>query len=437
MSPVSRGRKAKAKNKGRGSGRPGAARQGAAGVPAAEQARVAATLARLTGPASRPAWFDSSIESVLDGADVLLGARGPRQVEEATARLLGAQLHRALNRGNELRLYWWFEEVVAAAAMRVGDGLAGTDGAWQAPWRLLHGLTSIGTPELASVAGDALAALRPDVRRVSRAAAAPPQPPWLGRMAQITATGEVWQMRDVYGGRIGVVAGFSYPQQTDPSVFLFDIDACGFVALVGAGVFDDVAQAATAWRALVGVAAHDATPHMVRQAEELQSLVYWETGEMHLMGTETRVVMDNWFRAQRRADDLEDALRKRGMPLPQARSLYHDIDIDPAVEAFTGWHIARYGVEPDPEAVGALAEEWLEGALPGTEHMASPHRVEFQLRLISDWQQDPVTLASKALLPEWVRWNGEQAGLPEPLINASVAVASGGSRAASDCPAAH
>jgi hypothetical protein len=35
-------------------------------------------------------------------------------------------------------------------------------------------------------------------------------------------------------------------------VFLFDIDACGFIEIVHAGVFDDVAQAATAWRALVG-----------------------------------------------------------------------------------------------------------------------------------------------------------------------------------------
>jgi hypothetical protein len=29
---------------------------------------------------------------------------------------------------------------------------------------------------------------------------------------------------------------------------------------------------------------------------------------------------------------------------------------------------------------------------------------------------NPTTVAAKTLLPEWVRWHGEQAGLPEHLI---------------------
>jgi len=73
-----------------------------------------------------------------------------------------------------------------------------------------------------------------------------------------------------------------------------------------------------------------------------------------------------------------------------------------------------------------VAEEWLEGALPGTWHAASPHRAEYQLGLISDWiPDDPVTMEAKGLLPEWVRWNGEEAGLPEHLIDRSVAAAAG------------
>ncbi|MDQ2707045.1 MAG: hypothetical protein M3Z25_05175 [Actinomycetota bacterium] len=47
---------------------------------------------------------------------------------------------------------------------------------------------------------------------------------------------------------------------------------------------------------------------------------------------------------------------------------------------------------------------------------ASPRRVEFQLELIGDWTpDDPVTVAVKALMPDWVRWLGERAGLPEHL----------------------
>jgi hypothetical protein len=62
-------------------------------------------------------------------------------------------------------------------------------------------------------------------------------------------------------------------------------------------------------------------------------------------------VLDNWFRARRRIHDLADALRKRGMPLPTAWSLYHDLDTDPMAEAFTDWYVQRHGSELDPEAV--------------------------------------------------------------------------------------
>jgi hypothetical protein len=42
-----------------------------------------------------------------------------------------------------------------------------------------------------------------------------------------------------------------------------------------------------------------------------------------------------------------------------------------------------------------------------------------------DFIDDPVTAAAKALLPEWVRWNGEKSGLPGPLVDRSVTAASG------------
>lgn len=144
------------------------------------------------------------------------------------------------------------------------------------------------------------------------------------------------------------------------------------------------------------------------------------------MGSEPRAVTDNWFRASRRYHDLADALRRRGMPMPETPSLYQGIDTAPMTEAFTGWYLRRHGTAPDPEVVGALAEEWLEGALPGTWHSASPHRARFQLALISDWIPDhPVTAGAKALLPEWVRWNCEESGLPGHLTDQSVAAASG------------
>lgn len=220
----------------------------------------------------------------------------------------------------------------------------------------------------------------------------------------------------------------------DRSVFLFDIDACGIIEIAHAGVFDDVAQAASAWQAMVGETAQNAGPERVETAEHLLCLVHCDSREDILRGSESWTVLDNWFRVRRRIHDLAEALRKRGMPLPTARSLYRDLDTDPMAEAFIGWYGRRHGSEPDPEAVGALALEWMEGTLPETWHAVSPHRVEFQLALINDWISDnPITIAAKELLPEWVRWHGEQAGLSAQLIDRGVAVATGSARAASDC----
>jgi hypothetical protein len=139
-------------------------------------------------------------------------------------------------------------------------------------------------------------------------------------------------------------------------------------------------------------------------------------------------VTDNWFRARRRIHDLAHALRQRGMALPEARNLFRDVDVAPAAEAFTAWYRAahRTDPDPDPEAVDAVAAEWLEGALPGTEHAAAPHRARYLRTLIDDWIPDhPVTVAAKTLLPPWVRWNGEEAGLPEHFLNRAVAAAGG------------
>jgi hypothetical protein len=39
---------------------------------------------------------------------------------------------------------------------------------------------------------------------------------------------------------------------------------------------------------------------------------------------------------------------------------------------------------------------------------------------------DPLTGPAKALFPEWVRWHGEQAGLPEHLIDRATEMATEG-----------
>lgn len=380
----------------------------------------------------RPRWFDDATRVVLDGSDALLAAQTPRQVEESTAALLGGEMHRALNAGIGLRFGWWFVEVLDAAATRVRTGLERGDDSWRAPLRLLYGMAAIAPTDRAQAARSALAEAR---SLADTTGGSSPEPAWLTRVLEIEATGDMWHMRDAYGGRRALIAGLTYPQSGERCAYLFDIDVCGLVTLTHAGVHDDEHEAAGAWRTLAGESARGAVLDSVRTPDELQCLVYVDVGGEYLQGAETRSVMDNWFRARRRIEDVAAAARRRGMPLPPDRSLFHDVSIDAAVEEFTKWHCERHGVEPDSLATDAIAVQWLEGTLPDARHVATPHRAEYQLALMSDWPIDSVTISARTLLPEWIRWNGERSGLAEPLTTAAVAVACRQRpRAATDCP---
>jgi hypothetical protein len=236
MSPVSRGRRRKkaASRTRNASGRPKADRHGIGSSPTDAGTWPWADLESLVGPRELPGWFDVSITGLLDRADVVLATRGPRELEEATAGLLGSELHRAMHEEHGLWLDWWFEQLIERAVARIRIE-ASRSGAWRAPWWLLHGLTSVGPPPLAASAQTALGRARKHLARDAYQS----QPAWLRLLPRISATGEVWQMLDVYGARFAVIAGFSYPDDVDPSVFLFDIDACGVVNLVLAGFFYD------------------------------------------------------------------------------------------------------------------------------------------------------------------------------------------------------
>ncbi|PYC76901.1 hypothetical protein C7C46_21160 [Streptomyces tateyamensis] len=398
-------------------------------------------LQRLAGAGSaRPDWFGPSIEGILDEAEVLLDAQGPRQLEDMTARLLGAHVHKAVQDEHSLFLGNWVEELIAVAERRARLPVAGAPGS-RAANLLLHGLTSVGSPAVAHMADAALSRLQPVV---NGADSGEDWPDWLNSAAKPLMTGDVWTMRDVYGSRLGVIAATNYPNGADPAVYLFDIDACGFVVLAGGGTFDDVQQAAAAWRTAVGAAAADCVPQPLDKAhtEALRCLIEVDLSEITIRGTESRAVWDEWFRALRRIHDLSDTLQRHGSSLPTPLNLYQDIDVTPTVEAFSAWLRQEHGEEPDPEAVEALVGEWLEGALPDTADSVSPHRIEHQLGLINDWIPDhPATIGAKRLLPHWVRFLAQRAKLPDTAAAAALAtlatVSGGGHRAAEHCRDVH
>jgi hypothetical protein len=431
MSPVSRGRKPKRSKKSK-TGRKPPVRTISSGW--AKKARQpsgdpgpgvpGSPLGQLLGALDdeHTQWWKPSHDRLIAVSDVLLAAPGPRALEQATAELIGAELYDAiLEERAGLRFDVWAMELAERAVQRIVETARQGDDAWRGPWWLLHGLAAIGSYGLGGFAWEQVSLAAKSLPRDLRSG----EPAWLNLLPDIRATDDVRVMRDAYGTRFGVIAGFCYPGGIDQSVYLLDIDACGLVRLAGAGVFDDVEGAATAWRDQVGVSAEGLIP-VAATPESLTCLVYCEHDEQDVFGDESRMVMDNWFRAPRRIRDIDEALRERGIVMPDYSPRYGSIDVAPMADPFAKWYSERHGHESGREAVEALAEEWLEGMLPGTEHSVSPHRSEYFRELIGDWLDDPVTDAVRALLPEWVRWNGERAGVPAPLIEYAISAASGG-----------
>ncbi|MGL5865790.1 MAG: hypothetical protein ACRCYX_07940 [Dermatophilaceae bacterium] len=411
MAPVSRGRKPKKSvNKAKRSA-PGRAN------PARRPESMLGMFQQAFGSNERPEWFDDSIRTVLDGARALLDVTGPRELEQLTAELVGAELHRAIRDVKSgLRFDWWFTDVADATRRRL-ESAAGSD-EWRAPYWLLHGLAAIAPPELAP---------KLPTRGFVKSLRADPAPPsWLWDATRSAPTGDIWWMRDTYGTRYAVIAGFEYPHDPAQHVMLLDLDASGFVTLADVGIVDDVHQAAEMWRQTVGASAGAARPQLVTDPDQLQCLVHLDTGETIVRGDEPRPVLDNWFRADRRVRQLHDSLRRAGLPLPPPTSLYHGLDITVMTRPFTEWMTNTAAAEPNPESVDALAEAWMEGALPETWFSVSPRRVEFQLALIGDWYDDDITTEVLELLPIWVRWLGERGDLPELLSEPVTAAATSG-----------
>ena len=187
----------------------------------------------------RPDRFGPSHRRVLTASAVLLRAGGPRALEQATAELIGAELRNPEVQG--LRFDLWAHDLIDSARNRVLSDAAWNNGTWQEPWWLMHGLASIGSYGLGGYAAQQAAEAAKSLPRALLAQ----QPDWLALMPDIEATGDVHVLRDVYGTRFGVIAGFAYPGGVDPSVYLLGFDASEYLGLAAAGVFDDAEVSAS------------------------------------------------------------------------------------------------------------------------------------------------------------------------------------------------
>ncbi|WP_410576065.1 hypothetical protein [Amycolatopsis sp. lyj-108] len=221
----------------------------------------------------------------------------------------------------------------------------------QEHWLPLQGMGAIAPPGFESF-------VRASVSRLRKALRSEILPEWPRLAAKIKASGDVWELHDVYGTRLGVLAAFCYPGDTAPTVYLFEIDTSWIPRLSGGGVYDSVDQAADAWRNRFG---GTAAPEPITDPGRLEGLV---NRSLDLLGDESRTALDNWYRAERRYLALDTALKNRGLRLPPSRSYYTGIDPTVMAVPVKAWHLETFGNEPDDLVVEELAAEWMEGASP-------------------------------------------------------------------------
>jgi hypothetical protein len=250
-----------------------------------------------------PGWWPAAHQRVLAGSLVLRQAQHPGALEQATAELIGAELYDAVSEQRQGRRFEvWATQLIGRAADRV---IAETDrgGEWQGPWRLLHGMASIGPFGLDYWATESAAR----AARAVPAAALGSEPAWLQSMPHIKPAGTIHVLCGAQGTRHGVIAEFRYPGDGSSQWYLLDIGTTPALGLITGGAFATPELAAAAWRQETG----ESSPLTPVTDQALACLVQCGQDEPDFIGDQSRTVMDNWFRAPRRVTDLLDHLPAR------------------------------------------------------------------------------------------------------------------------------
>jgi hypothetical protein len=364
-------------------------------------------------------WQQPAADRLIEEAAALTAAQGPRELEQRTAELIGAALHRTLEEERAgLDFAGWLGVVVRTAAAR------GTE---EPAWLLLNGITAIAPPELRMVAWKQVGKLRKTHRDA---------PEWLSSLAKSGVSGMPQLLRDAYGSRFGLLFPCGFPAAgakdgrkltADPYVLLLDVDACGVAPiLVGGGAYDTAHEAADGWRAGVGASAAAAEigdPDPLLLAELFADIAWPE----HVMGDEGRTALNERFRGARRAQETAALTAKASRSLPETGSRYVDTGAERWAEQFGAWRTAR-GLPSDAhtrETTALLAEEWFAGSFEQTRFACSPHRVAMFREITKDVFLPEAVESMFALLPDWVRWCAEQTGLDERFLAPALAITEG------------
>lgn len=326
----------------------------------------------------------------------------------------------------------------AAEAVRVAlDEPAAVPEGWRPAWRVLAALVHLVPRELDEAVAEAVGTLRgsPGGKALPRVAAGP------------TVTGPVCWVRDRYGSRFGVVAPFSAPDGPD-RWYLWDVDACGYVAYtVHSAYYPTPERALAAWRDGVGqLAAGDVTPTPVDDPWLLAELLPVPVG-IPIRDEERVAPPAECFRSRSLAEKVAKATRGNRRPLrphdPKAVATAAAAEFASWLRARGAWPLdgpaptgpadagrddggtrddGHAGSEaPDAEEIGLdelveeLAESWyIDGPL-ALYHTCSPHRVGVVVPHLRNFYLDDYAERLIALLPDWASWLAERNDTPPEL----------------------
>jgi hypothetical protein len=387
---------------------------------------------RLAGWAPAMPWWAQSHDRVIKSFLDQPVPERPVDIETRACTAVGDEFYARLNSGDTgLAPAQWLRALIQETGARLQAAIASGADDWRPLAAFLRGLAGIAPEHEASpdfpdikspreTAAACLAAAAKSLADCGLSAAVVLAPDdeigWV--------PGEALVARDAYGSRFLLAVPFSSgeaPGEGD-HWYAWDVDSCWLVTVVGAAAFGSAEDALTEWGDAVGMTAADA-----RLSPCPGELAAWllgpsarsgPLGEM-LTGGEHRELIREYFRSRRRGQLALGSLPGGGRET--APVFAAEIDTAP----FVDWYAGQHADAPTPgkfrkqaaETAGFLLDAWGPHEHPAEEtvYSCSPHRVEMLGRLVRDDYLPREGNAVLALLPDWVQWCADRAGLPAAL----------------------
>jgi hypothetical protein len=392
---------------------------------------------RLAGGAPAMPWWAQSHERIISQAIARPLPERLVDIETLTGEIVGDEFYERVN-SDDLGLAptQWLRALVEEASARLHAAVPRSTADWPKLWALLCGLTLISP----LTAPDAHDDHFPDIRYPNETARAQ-----LGFAVKLLADhgltpavaipedewtpGQALVARDAYGSRYLLAVPYAYGETPDAPDhwYAWDVDTCWIATVVSARVFGSAEAALAEWRAAVGATASAAgfAPCRSDLAAWLlnDALRTGPLGEM-LQGHEPRELFREYYRLRRRAQVLVDCLPEDDEPADPVIGL--EIETGP----FLAWHAERYGDAPQPgklrkataDALETLLGEWGPHEQPDERSLygCSPHRIEMTGRLVRDEFEPDYATPALQLLPDWVQWCIDRAGIDGDAATAAL-----------------